>query len=249
MNDTTRLAELTAAAERAVDELEVLQPAAWTPEEGRRGTSAPWALAEQTARDAVDALQDAATDAIFSRRVVPIGPALLADLEAYVGPTGYRAPKLVELHGLALADHPGLARALRTARVVDLVRTATLRGSHPAGGAEAVTAFVFGVAEQLVGDPEHEPAASALVTHEPALRKRITTAVTRYAEEAVELARMALATWFRKHVRLQPPVTIGSEQLSGAAIADRIEEGDDRFESLARRYYLDRCTPPPGASR
>ena len=237
---TTDLPELVEAAESAVAELEALKPDAWIPDDGRRGTAAPWTDAQREAEQATEALRAVATVELFPDRLAPVGADLLADLEHYACPIGFSGAAMADLHGRALESYSSLAAFIRTAHVVDQVRRAA---RSPITGrrdpvAENVAAFVGGVAAQLSGTAEFEPAASILVEPVPGVQARIAPAVNRCEAEAEVRARAELAAWFRGNTAGSIPLRIGHERLEGGAIAERIDTGDEDLIDLARHYWL-----------
>ena len=219
---------LAATAQAATEALEVFSPAAWMPEDTRRGESAPWGDRLRAAEGALEALQAAATAELFPDRVVPVGSDLWADFDAYTKAARHDGDRLVRLHGAALEGHPDLAIVFRTAHVLSMVE----RAAHQA-------TLVTGVAEQLAERGECLPASRILATDLAELQRRISTAIARCEAEAAARSRAELAAWFREHLASPDrPAQIGHEMLAGPDIAARIDAGDDELTDLARHYWL-----------
>jgi hypothetical protein len=164
---------LLTAADRAVAALELLAP------------GSPFAEPLAAAAAALAALRAAAVALLFPDQLEPASAETLLDLDRLTGPVRFEtaAAELAALHGQA---YPALALAIRGPRGRHVLQTAlgiyAGRILRPEAVTEGLAVFERAVAAQLVGQAEHEPAASLLAHELPALQARLDTA--RAAHEA-----------------------------------------------------------------
>src|SRR5262245_50773840 len=141
----------------------------------------PFAAAVETAKRAMEELEDATLDALIVG-VEPLGSDLSADYEFFTADfrTGTYWEQLVVLHSRALETHPRLARLLRSEwvlrRIVDVAAIAM-----PQEAAEKrETWYTRLFAGDLVGRAEFEPAATLLARRLPELQAQLAAAVERH---------------------------------------------------------------------
>ena len=161
----------------------------------RAAVEAPtWPRRLTAATEAIDALQAAASDAIFPSDPVPLGAAK-KDFADYMrgAKFGEFADRAIELHGRAISTYPELGFAIRSRLAFGQVRDALERAAGGSGGApgEYVTAglrrFKSAIAGQLAAGGHELGDAAALLLAGYALAADLE--VLRAARSVFEAAR------------------------------------------------------------